>query len=175
MFVYRSPSSIPSYIDHSCSIFFFYLITCFITLFCLFFAYFLILLLLQCNDPTPQTHALLLRFCGYHRQTEIYVTASCACFVGPDHDPFGGCVGSASTAFPSYLIYWMPTRSLEVQSTSIRHSFLMTVLLPPQRPLLHTFRLSKCCSPTSPSRVLLLSAILSSGRVAAGRVFLDTC
>jgi len=45
----------------------------------------------------------------------------------------------------------------------------------PQRPLLHTFRLSKCCSPTSPSRVLLLSAILSSGRVAAGRVFLDTC
>ena len=53
----------------------------------------------------------------------------CACFVGLNHDPFGGCVGSTSTAFPSYLIYWMPTRSLEVQSTSTRHSFLMTVLL----------------------------------------------
>jgi len=72
--------------------FFFYLITCFLTLFCLFFAYFLILLLLQCNDPTPQTHA---RFCGYHRRTEIHVHASCACFVGLDHDPFSGCVGSA--------------------------------------------------------------------------------
>jgi len=63
--------------------------------YCLFFAYFLILLPLQRNDPNPQTHSLLLRFCGYHRRTEIHVTVSCACFVGPDHDLSGGCIGSA--------------------------------------------------------------------------------
>jgi hypothetical protein len=75
---------------------FFYLLTSvFLTVYCLFFAYFLILLLLQRNDPTPQTNSLLLRFCGYHRQTEIHATAPCACFVGPDPDLFGGSVGSA--------------------------------------------------------------------------------
>jgi hypothetical protein len=54
-------------------------------------------LLLQRNDPTPQARSLFLRFCGYHRRTEIHATTSCACFIGPhhdDHDLFGGCVGS---------------------------------------------------------------------------------
>jgi hypothetical protein len=35
------------------------------------FEYFLILLLLQCNDPIPQTRSLLFRFCGYRRRTVL--------------------------------------------------------------------------------------------------------
>jgi hypothetical protein len=31
--------------------------------------------------------------------------------------------------FPFHLIYWMPTRILEVQPTSVRHSFLASILI----------------------------------------------
>jgi len=33
--------------------------------------------------------------CGYHRRTEVHATTPCACFVGPNCDLFGRCVGSA--------------------------------------------------------------------------------
>jgi len=67
---------------------------------------------------------LLLRFCGYHRRTEIHATAPCACFVEPDHDLFGGCVGSAPNNVSILPHLLEPTRNLQVQSTSVRHSFL---------------------------------------------------
>ena len=69
-----------------------------------FLEFFLILLLLQGNNPTPQTRPRLFRICGYRRRTEIHATASCACFVR--HLSDGG-VGSAlnqpSTTLPSVI------------------------------------------------------------------------
>jgi len=70
-------------------------------------------------------------FCGGHRRTEIHATASCACFVGPDHALFGGCIGSALnnvSILPHPLDANSKSRST-LQSTSVRHSFLVTVLL----------------------------------------------
>jgi hypothetical protein len=62
---------IHSYIDHSRSNFF-YLLTFVFPHFCFrLFECFLILLLLQRNDPIPQTCSLLFRFCGYRRQTVL--------------------------------------------------------------------------------------------------------
>jgi hypothetical protein len=144
LFVYRSSSSIPSYIDHSRSIILF-----FVLLISFFLTRLLSLLRIFSHSPafTAQrsNSSNLLRFRGYHRRTEIHATA-CACFVGPDHDFFGECIGSA---FNNVSILPHPTRSLEIQPTSVRHSFRLYYLPPPrcwcpylpQRPLLHALRL----------------------------------
>ena len=41
-----------------------------------------LILLLQRNDPTPQTHSLL-HFCGCHRRTEIHAAASVLALLDP--------------------------------------------------------------------------------------------
>jgi hypothetical protein len=64
------------------------------------FEYFLILLLLQCNDPTPQIRCLVVE--------EQEFMSPYARLVGPDHDLFDGCVDSALNV---YICYCAPTRT----------------------------------------------------------------
>ena len=83
-----------------------------------------------------------LRFCGYHRRTEIHAT-TCACFVRPDRDLFRGRVGSALNNV-STLPHLLDANSKSRSTVHIRSTFVPTVLssttsvlapIPPSTPL----------------------------------------
>ena len=67
-----------------------------------------------------------LRFCGYHRRTEIHAT-TCACFVRPDRDLFRGRVGSALNNV-STLPHLLDANSKSRSTVHIRSTFVPTVL-----------------------------------------------
>jgi hypothetical protein len=131
LFVYCSSSSIP----HFLSIFLYLLNICFPPTF--IFASSNVSSFSCFYSATIQLlkHSFLLRFCGYHRRTEIHATASYAWIVGLNHDFFDGCVGSANLSI--CYVYLIFERPFKLRSTSVP-----TVSIPyyPQRPLLHTLR-----------------------------------